>query len=94
MRSCAMSRGVRTVLAAAMVLLVLGAALAPHSHEGRYGRHGCLACAMAGGDEARSETPRIEPLPALERPRERHQARAPAAGFPLGAVPGQSPPRC
>ncbi len=82
----------RAVLAIAAVLLVLVAVVAPHHHGGAYGDHACAACVFQGGESAHSETPDVSPSPVV--------AGAPAAlvaqvapGAPLGAVPGQSPPR-
>jgi len=83
---------VRTVLALAMVLLLVGVALAPHAHAGRDGRHGCLACLLLSGDEARSDTPGAAPSPDVGRWEAERERASPVTGAPLGAVPGQSPP--
>ncbi|OFX25602.1 MAG: hypothetical protein A2V77_02485 [Anaeromyxobacter sp. RBG_16_69_14] len=84
---------VRSVLAVAAALLVLLTVMAPHAHGSAFGTHACVACALAGGVQAACETPDITPravttvaLPDLLRAR-------PDTGFPLGAIPGQSPPR-
>jgi hypothetical protein len=87
-----MSRNVRSVLALALAVLVLGSALAPHTHESRLGRHACLACALASADEARSETPATEPEKVSLTPPVELAQGSPLSGAPLGAVPGQSPP--
>ena len=80
------------MLALAMVLLLVGVALAPHAHAGREGRHGCLACLLLSGDEASSETPRMAPSPDAGRAPAEKERASPVTGVPLGAVPGQSPP--
>jgi hypothetical protein len=84
---------VRSVFAVAAALLVLLTVMAPHAHGSAFGTHACVACVVAGGEQAACETPDVAPLtvaavalPAL------HLAR-PGIGFPLGAVSGQSPPR-
>jgi hypothetical protein len=87
-----MSAPVRALVAIAAAVLVLVAGAAPHAHDGQFGRHACVACAAAGGEAARSASPDVSPgaYPCGAVP----PAPAPvvAAGFPRGAVPGQSPP--
>ena len=83
----------RSLLAAALAVVLVGAAMGPHLHLGPLGDHDCVACQARGAEEARSETPDAAPervhflelmLAPVEAP--------PAVGAPLGAIPGQSPP--
>jgi hypothetical protein len=84
----------RSLLAAGLAVLLVGAAVGPHIHLGPHGDHDCVACQARGAEEARSETP--DPAPVRVRllgvvvllPVE-----APPAGAPQGAIPGQSPPK-
>jgi hypothetical protein len=82
----------RSLLAAALAVILVGAAMGPHIHLGPHGDHDCVACQARGVEEARSETPDVAPervrfLGLVQVPVE-----APPAGAPLGAIPGQSPP--
>jgi hypothetical protein len=82
---------VRALLAAAAILLVLLTAVAPHAHEGTLGRHACVACTAAAGEEAGRATIDVAPKPvvaAVTQP----APEPPVTGAPLGAIPGQSPP--
>ncbi|HTT71309.1 MAG TPA: hypothetical protein VMG32_08810 [Anaeromyxobacteraceae bacterium] len=83
----------RTVLATALVLLVLATGIAPHVHEGPLGRHTCVACVVASSDPATSATPDLAPLPRVESAVVLPPPELRGVGAPLGAVPGQSPPR-
>ncbi len=78
-------------LAAAAALLV-GVA-APHHHAGPAGAHECVACTVGSGLEARDETPPVAPAVAVGVTSVVEPDPVPASGAPLGAVPGQSPPR-
>jgi hypothetical protein len=88
-----LSAAVRALLAIAAAVLVLLVGAAPHAHDGQLGTHACVACCVAGGEAARSASPDVSPsahpcgaAPVVPAP-------VVAAGFPRGAVPGQSPPR-
>jgi hypothetical protein len=83
-------RAALAILAA--VLVTLGAA-APHQHAGAEGSHGCMACVTRAGAEAVSATPDVRPLALPPETVAAAPEQAPAPGFPLGAVSGQSPPR-
>lgn len=85
-------RPVRALLAAAAILLVLATEFAPHTHQGPLGRHACVACTAAAGEEAACASPDVAParVVAADLPRAVHAP--PVTGAPLGAVPGQSPP--
>jgi hypothetical protein len=83
----------RSVLAAALAVLLLGAAMGPHVHLGPHGDHDCVACQARGAEEAHSETPDVIPVrvrfvEVVLEP----VVGAPPTGAPQGAVPGQSPP--
>ncbi|HEX9288437.1 MAG TPA: hypothetical protein VF904_02850 [Anaeromyxobacteraceae bacterium] len=82
----------RAVLAAAMAALVLLTGVAPHAHGGPLGAHTCVACVAAGGEEAACETPDVAPRPLAAVELADVTRAAPVTGFPLGAIPGQSPP--
>jgi len=83
-------RAAFAILAAVLVALT---AAAPHQHAGAEGSHGCMACVTRAGEEAVAATPDVRPLALPPQPVPAAPAGSPAAGFPLGAVPGQSPPR-
>jgi len=81
----------RTALAILLALAVLALAGVPHVHA--LGEsHECVACATAGAAAAPGVTPDAAPSVVLEARVELAPVAAPAAAFPLGAVPGQSPP--
>ena len=83
----------RFVLAiVAATVLLLGVA-APHHHGGSGGAHECVACTAGGALEARDATPTLAPPPSIRVAVAMGPVADPVTGFPLGAVPGQSPPR-
>ena len=83
----------RSVLAiAAATVLLLGVA-APHHHGGSGGVHECVSCTVGGALEARDTTPTLSPPPPVRVVVATGPVADPVTGFPLGAVPGQSPPR-
>jgi hypothetical protein len=85
---------VRTSLAIVASMLVALAVAAPHVHHpGPYGSHACQACVVRGGEEAGPATPDVAPTPAPAEAVPAAPGPAPVSGLPLGAVPGQSPPR-
>jgi hypothetical protein len=84
---------VRAVFAAALAVLVLVTASAPHAHETPLGRHACAACVAAGGEEAVCAAPDVAPRPVVPVAVADELPAPPVTGLPLGAVPGQSPPR-
>jgi hypothetical protein len=86
----------RNALSLVAAFLIAATAAAPHVHTldpmGPEGGHACLGCVTRAGEEAREATPGAEPVlvaadlpPPAEGPRR-------DAGFPQGAVSGQSPP--
>jgi hypothetical protein len=79
------------VAIATAAVLVVGVA-APHHHAASGGVHECVACTVGGAMEARDATPVISPPPPVRVAMAASPATATTAGFPLGAVPGQSPP--
>jgi hypothetical protein len=85
----------RALLAAALALFLAVVALAPHAHTGSDGSEDCSACVASGRHAA--PVPAVltgaPPPPAVRRAFEPYPAGTPTSGAPLGAVPGQSPPR-
>jgi hypothetical protein len=85
----------RVAVAAALSLYLALVAVVPHAHAPGSGHGGeqCAACVARGGEAARSQTPT---LAAAELPSGEvvlAPGLSPVVGAPLGAVPGQSPPR-
>jgi hypothetical protein len=83
----------RSALAAALALALLVAAAAPHEHAGATGTERCLACVVHHADAARPAVPVPASPPAVEGEPARAPGLPPVCGAPLGAIPGQSPPR-
>ncbi len=83
----------RAVLAASLALFLVVLAAGPHVHAGPDGADGCAVCVARHADVPADVTPELAPaeVPAPEAAPE--PGLAPVAGAPLGAVPGQSPPR-
>jgi hypothetical protein len=82
----------RLLVAIATVALLLSGVAAPHHHAASGGVHECVACTVGGSIEARDATPTLSPPPSVHVALEAGLPTDPVAGFPLGAVPGQSPP--
>jgi hypothetical protein len=83
---------VRFLVAIATVAVLLAGVAAPHQHATPGGAHECVACTVGGALEARDATPRLSPPLLAPVAQAIEPAADPTAGFPLGAVPGQSPP--
>ncbi|MFY3744891.1 hypothetical protein ACOQFB_13355 [Anaeromyxobacter sp. Red801] len=84
----------RALLAAGLALFLVFAAGGHHVHApGPHGADHCAVCAVRSADVAHDETPDVAPRPVLEDVVEPARGLAPVLGAPLGAVPGQSPPR-
>jgi hypothetical protein len=81
----------RAVLAILLAVAVLALAGVPHVHE-LGDSHECVACATAGAAAAPVVAPDTAPSVVPESRIVLAPEAVPAAGFPLGAVPGQSPP--
>ncbi|MBI5070792.1 MAG: hypothetical protein HZB56_21430 [Deltaproteobacteria bacterium] len=77
---------------AAAVLVALGAA-APHHHAAGQGTQECQACLTRTGEEARSAVPDLTPRAVVVEAVVAAPGLPPVTGAPLGAIPGQSPPR-
>jgi len=82
-------RFVFAIVAASVLLLGVAA---PHHHGGSGGVHECVACTVGGALEARDATPGLSPPPPVRVVVATGPVADPVSGFPLGAVPGQSPP--
>jgi hypothetical protein len=85
----------RAVLAAALSVFLAFAALAPHTHAGVHGAEECAVCVASGrsAEPARSQAPDVAPRAFTMEEPVLGPGLAPVLGAPLGAVPGQSPPR-
>lgn len=85
----------RAVLATVLSILLATAAIAPHVHVGTLGADECAACVASGrgAEPARSQTPDVAPQAVTVDEPVLRPGLAPVLGAPLGAIPGQSPPR-
>ncbi len=84
----------RAVLAATLALALTVAVTAPHLHADGHGGGDCAACVVrAGGEAATSQTPDLAPADLPAGDVALAPAASPVCGAPLGAIPGQSPPR-
>ncbi len=83
----------RILVALAIAVALLAGVAAPHHHVGPSGEHECLACTVGSGLEARDETPPVVPAVTVGVASAVEPVSVAASGAPLGAVPGQSPPR-
>lgn len=83
----------RTVVAAGLALFLVFTAGAPHAHEGPHGAGHCAVCVARHADVPRDETPDLAPAPTLAVGVQLPPGLEPVTGAPLGAIPGQSPPR-
>jgi hypothetical protein len=88
-----MLRAMRAVLAACMAVFLLVVAAGPHVHAGPDGADGCAVCVARHADVPVDVTPELAPREAPPVEAVSEPGRSPVAGAPLGAVPGQSPPR-
>jgi len=85
---------VRTALAIGAAALVALAVVSPHAHHADpLGSNACQACVVRAGEAACAATPDVAPARVPSGAVPAAPVRAPPPGFPLGAVPGQSPPR-
>jgi hypothetical protein len=82
----------RAVLAATLALLVAAAVVVPHVHAAPCSEE-CAACVVRGGEVPESQAPGLSPLPVAAGDVVLAPQSRPKEGAPLGAVPGQSPPR-
>jgi hypothetical protein len=85
----------RAVLAAALSLFLAFVALAPHVHVDAHGTQECGVCVASGrgAEPVESRAPDVAPRSVVLLPVLLEPGLAPVLGAPLGAVPGQSPPR-
>jgi hypothetical protein len=82
----------RAALAAALALLLTTAVVVPHVHAAWSGDE-CPACVVRGGEPATPAAPDLAPLPPLAGEPLPAPRSVAFDGAPLGAIPGQSPPR-
>jgi len=79
------------IVASALIALSIAA---PHVHHaGPYGSHACQACVVRAAEEAGCATPDVAPPSLAPETIPAAPGQSPVFGLPLGAVPGQSPPR-
>jgi len=83
----------RALLAIAAVVLVALVAAAPHHHASDPGTQECVACLTRSAEEAQSAVPELAPRAGVEEAVPAQPGMPPVSGKPLGAIPGQSPPR-
>ncbi len=83
----------RLLVAIATVAVLLAGVASPHHHAGSGGVHECVSCTVGGSLEARDATPTLLPPPVVQVAQPPAPSADPVTGFPMGAVPGQSPPR-
>lgn len=86
------TQAVRILIVVAAVLSLLVTWAGPHHHDGPLGKNGCAACLCGTAEEATSVTPDVAPRALVETTLTSLRFECPPPGFPLGAVPGQSPP--
>jgi hypothetical protein len=82
----------RALVAATLALLLTAVVVAPHVHAASTGEE-CSACVVRGGEVAESQVPDLSPLPLALGELMAELTSLPRDGAPLGAIPGQSPPR-
>lgn len=83
----------RAFLAIAAAVLVTLVAAAPHHHAAGQDTRECQACLTRTGEEARNAAPDVTPRPVAVAQVAAVPGLPPVTGAPLGAIPGQSPPR-
>lgn len=83
----------RAVLATALSLFLVLSALGPHVHLGAHGVEECAVCVARGAAPVSSSTPDVAPVAVPAGLAVLAPGLPPVDGAPLGAVPGQSPPR-
>ena len=82
----------RAVVAATLALLLAATVALPHVHTVSTGQE-CAACVVRSGTVAESQVPSLAPLPLAIGEVVPVLQSLSGEGAPLGAVPGQSPPR-
>jgi len=82
----------RVLIAATLALLLTAVVAAPHHHAAPAGEE-CAACVVRAGEAAESKTPGLAALPLALGELVAEPESLPRDGAPLGAIPGQSPPR-
>lgn len=84
----------RALVAAGLAVFLVFLAGAPHVHHpGSERTDHCAVCVARDADAARSESPDVAPAVVLTEDAGAAPGLPPVCGAPLGAVPGQSPPR-
>ena len=83
----------RALLALALAFHLVLSAFGPHVHSGAHGVEDCAVCVVRGAEAATSATPDLAPSEVPAGPMALAPGLPPVDGAPLGAIPGQSPPR-
>jgi len=83
----------RALLAMAAAVLVALVATAPHHHASSQGAQECVACLTRTAEEAQGAVPDLAPRAGAVEAVPAEPGLPPVTGAPLGATPGQSPPR-
>ncbi|HYD40099.1 MAG TPA: hypothetical protein VEB43_04675 [Anaeromyxobacter sp.] len=82
----------RRLVAALLAVAFVALAWAPHVHAGARAENECAACIVRTAEPAPDQPLVLGPAPAERAPAAVAPVQPLAAGAPLGAVPGQSPP--
>jgi hypothetical protein len=91
-RRTILTASVRALVAAILAVTLVVAAAAPHVHAQTEGGGECATCVLRHTDSPRSDGPNVAPLVQAAGEVPCAPGLSPVAGFPLGAIPGQSPP--
>jgi hypothetical protein len=87
------SRSMRALVAAGLALFLVLSAATPHVHTGEHADESCAVCVARHADVPRTELPDLAPAAVVEATASLAIGLPPVDGAPLGAIPGQSPPR-
>jgi len=82
----------RALIAASLALALVVGAAAPHVHAVSAGGDHCATCVLRHTAPPQSETPDVAPVVRAAGEAPAAPGLPPVGGFPLGAIPGQSPP--
>jgi hypothetical protein len=82
----------RALVAAALVLALLAAVSGSHVHP-HQGHDDCAVCVLRSADAPAADVPDVAPVVRAAGDVTGVPDLPPVTGAPLGAVPGQSPPR-
>jgi hypothetical protein len=86
----------RTLVATVLALVLVAAATAPHVHAhgaAAGGGEECTLCTVRHAAPPQTTPPEVAPIVHVEGDAACAPGLPPVFGAPLGAIPGQSPPR-